>query len=135
MNSLSLEALLVYLFLLILLQGLLGIYQLRKITRTLGRLQRLGICGYGMARHWAGWRVYYLILADSTGRIRSAYSLKGISLGTDFVPDKRFTFSEIAGLLADYGQKEKLTLQETAQLRAAEEVKRKLAALQAARAI
>ncbi len=135
MNSLSLEALLVYLFLLILLQGLLGIYQLKKITRTLGHLQKLGICGYGSARHWAGWRVYYLILADSTGRIRSAYQLKGISLGTDFVPDKRFTFGEIPELLADYGQREKLTLQETAQLHAAEEVKRKLAALPAARAI
>ena len=135
MNSLSLEALLVYLFLLILLQGLLGIYQLRKITRTLGRLQKLGICGYGMARHWTGWRVYYLILADSTGRIRSAYRLKGISLGTDFVPDKRFTFSEIQELLTSYTQKEKLTLQETAQLRAAEEVERKLAVRQAAQTI
>ncbi len=135
MDSLSLEALLVYLFLLILLQGLLGIYQLKKITRTLGRLQKLGICGYGIARHWTGWRVYYLILADSTGRIRSAYRLKGISLGTDFVPDKRFTFSEIAELLVDYGQRAKLTLQETAQLRAAEEVYRKLAARQAARAV
>jgi len=135
MDSLSLEALLVYLFILILLQGLLGIYQLRKITRTLGRLQRLGICGYGSARHWAGWRVYYLILADSTGRIRSAYQLKGISLGTDFVPDERFTFGEISELLAYYSQREFLSLQETAQLRAAEEVHRKLAALPAARAI
>ncbi|SHI78563.1 transcriptional regulator GutM [Propionispora hippei] len=135
MNSLSLEALLVYLFLLILLQGLLGIYQLKKITRTLGRLQKLGICGCGIARHWTGWRVYYLILADSTGRIRSAYRLKGISLGTDFVPDKRFIFGEIPELLADYGQRERLTLQETAQLRAAEEVHRKLAALQAVQAV
>ncbi|SHJ61300.1 transcriptional regulator GutM [Propionispora hippei] len=135
MNSLSLEALLVYLFLLILLQGLLGIYQLKKITRTLGHLQKLGICGYGSARHWAGWRVYYLILADPTGRIRSAYRLKGISLGTDFAPDKKFTFSEISELLAYYVQRERLNLQETAQLRAAEEVHRKLAALQATRAI
>ena len=132
MNSLSLEALLVYLFLLILLQGLLGIYQLRKITRTLGRLQKLGICGYGMARHWTGWRVYYLILADSTGRIRSVYRLKGISLGTDFVPDKNFTFREISELMAYHSQRERLSLQETAQLRAAEEVKRKLTALQEA---
>lgn len=135
MNSLSLEALLVYLFLLILLQGLLGIYQLKKITRTLGRLQKLGICGCGIARHWTGWRVYYLILADPTGHIRSVYRLKGISLGTDFVPDKRFTFGDISALLADYGQREHLNLQETAQLRAAEEVHRKLAALQAAQAV
>ena len=135
MNSLSLEALLVYLFLLILLQGLLGIYQLRKITRTLGRLQKLGIYGYGVARHWTGWRVYYLILADSTGRIRSAYRLKGVSFGTNFVPDKRFIFSEIQELLTSYTQKEKLTLQETAQFHAAEEVERKLAVRQAAQTI
>ncbi|SEP31563.1 transcriptional regulator GutM [Propionispora vibrioides] len=135
MDSLSLEALLVYLFLLILLQGLLGIYQLKKITRTLGRLQKLGICGCGIARHWTGWRVYYLILADSSGRIRSAYSLKGISLGTDFVPDKKFTFSEISELMVYYSQRERLNLQETAQLRAAEEVERKLAARQAAQAV
>ena len=135
MNSLSLEALLVYLFLLILLQGLLGIYQLKKITRTLGRLQKLGICGCGIARHWTGWRVYYLILADSTGRIRSAYRLNGISFGTDFVPDKKFTFSEISELMVYYSQRERLNLQETAQLRAAEEVERKLAALQAAQTV
>lgn len=75
------------------------------------------------------------ILADPTGRIRSVYRLTGISLGTDFVPDKRFTFGEIPELLADYGQRERLNLQETAQLRAAEEVHRKLAALPAARVI
>lgn len=133
MDSLSLEALLIYLFVLILLQSLLGIYQLKKITRTLCRLQKLGVCGCGSARHWSGWRVYYLIIADPAGRIRSAYRLKGISLGTDFVPDRKLAFGEIDELLACHVPTERLTLKETAQLRAAEDIRRKLTALEGAR--